>query len=538
MTLVLRNARIYTLDRSRPRAEVIIVEGGRIAAVGSASLADQVNSRAEVHDVGGRTILPGLTDAHIHLQHYALGLQKVNCETPTLATCLEAVAARVRATPPGEWVLGHGWAQNDWPDLPPEGDGFPTLDLLDVTAPNHPVYLTAKSLHAGWVNSAAMLLAGISSSTPDPPDGKILHDATGAPTGILLEAAMSLASQALPPLTVEDVATAIEGAQSLLWRMGLTGAHDFDQRACFMALQTLRQEERLRLRVTKSVPVDLLPHAHALGLRTGFGDDLLRIGSVKVFMDGALGPRTASMFQPYSDEPENHGILNLDGEELFEIGRQAGEVGLSMAVHAIGDRANHEALNAFEELRAHEREHDLPALRHRIEHVQILHPVDRPRLAALKIIASMQPTHAISDMIAADRYWGKRSRYAYAWKTQQNQGARLAFGSDAPVESPNPFLGLHAAVTRRRADGTPAPEGWYPAERVTFRTALEAYTVGAAFATGMEDRLGKLKTGYLADLIVLEEDPFTCPPDDLLTLQPSATMLGGEWVWQAGTAKA
>jgi predicted amidohydrolase YtcJ len=345
---------------------------------------------------------------------------------------------------------------------------------------------------------------------------------------------MGLLRDVIPQYTVDDVAAPVELAQHLLWQMGLTGVHDFDQRTCFMALQTLHQSERLGLRVTKSVPVELLPHAHALGLRTGFGDDHLRIGSVKVFMDGALGPRTAAMFQPYLNEPENRGILNVDGEELFEVGRQAAEVGMSVAVHAIGDLANHEALNAFEQLRAHERELALPELRHRIEHVQVLHPVDRPRLAALKIIASMQPIHAISDMTAADRYWGKRSRYAYAWKTQQNHGARLAFGSDAPVESPNPFWGLHAAVTRRRADGSPAPEGWYPAECVTMRTALEAYTVGPAFAAGMEDRLGRLIPGYLADLVVLEKDPFTCPPDDLLTLQSSATMLGGEWVWQAG----
>jgi predicted amidohydrolase YtcJ len=531
--LILRNALIYTLDRSNPRAEVIVIEGGRILAVGGRELVRTHDGPAEVRDLGGRIILPGLADAHLHLLQYALGLTKVDCETSSLAACLEAVAARARETPRGDWVLGHGWAQNDWPDLPPDGGGFPTADLLDVVAPAHPVYLTAKSLHAGWLNSAAMRLAGITSSTPDPPDGKIVHDAAGAPTGILLEGAVSLANRAVPAATVEDAVAAIERAQPLLWKFGLTAVHDFDQRTSFMALQALRQQDRLRLRVTKSVPVDLLPHAHALGLRTGFGDDMLRIGSVKVFMDGALGPRTASMFQPYVGEPENRGILNIDGEELFEIGRQASEVGLSMAVHAIGDRANHEALNAFEQLRAHERGEGLPTLRHRIEHVQILHPVDRPRLAALKIIASMQPIHAISDMAAADRYWGKRSRYAYAWKTQQNQGARLAFGSDAPVESPNPFLGLHAAVTRRRADGSPAPEGWYPAERVTLRTALEAYTVGPAFAAGMEDRLGKLKPGYLADLIVVEKDPLTCPPDDLLTLQASATMLGGNWVWQA-----
>jgi hypothetical protein len=260
---------------------------------------------------------------------------------------------------------------------------------------------------------------------------------------------------------------------------------------------------------------------------------MLRIGSVKAFMDGALGPRTAAMLQPYENEPENRGILNMDGEALFELGKQAADVGLSMTVHAIGDRANHEVLNAYEHLRGYERARHYPALRHRIEHVQVIHPDDAARLARLNVIASMQPIHATSDMLAADRYWGQRARHAYAWRTQINHGAVLAFGSDAPVESPNPFLGLHAAITRRRADGTPNPAGWYPEERLTLRAALAGFTSGAAFAAGMENKLGKLAAGYLADLIVLEKDPFACDPEEFLTFASSATLVGGEWVWQS-----
>jgi predicted amidohydrolase YtcJ len=310
----------------------------------------------------------------------------------------------------------------------------------------------------------------------------------------------------------------------------LTGLHDFDRRDSFIALQELHARQQLKLRVTKNIPVESLEHATELGLRTGFGDDWLRIGSVKAFMDGALGPRTAAMIQPYLGEPENRGILNMDAEQLFEHARRAADVGLGMTVHAIGDRANHEVLNAYEQLRSYEDQRGLPHLRHRIEHVQVLHADDAARLAQLKVVASMQPIHATSDMPAADRFWGERCTLAYAWRTQLEHGARLAFGSDAPVESPNPFWGLHAASTRRRADGSPRPDGWYPEQKLTLAEALDGYTLGPAYAAYAEDRMGRLAAGHLADLIVLETDPFASEPDDLLSMRSAATMVGGEWV--------
>jgi predicted amidohydrolase YtcJ len=287
------------------------------------------------------------------------------------------------------------------------------------------------------------------------------------------------------------------------------------------------------MRVLKNLPVELLDQAHDLGLRGGFGDDWLRIGSIKVFMDGALGPHTAAMFQPYSGEEDNRGILNMDGEGLFEHGRKAAQVGLGLTVHAIGDRANHEVLNAYEQLRHYEHENGLPALRHRIEHVQVIHPDDAARLGKLNVIASMQPIHATSDMLMADAFWGERSRLAYAWRTQLDHGARLALGSDAPVEAPNPFLGLHAAITRRRADGSPSADGWYPEEKLSMAEAWEGFTIGPAYAAYMENRLGRLAPGYLADLIVLEaaQDPFRCDADELLMVQSLATMVAGEWVY-------
>ncbi len=524
--LILFNGRIQTLDPNLPVASALAIEGERIVAVGSD---DEVlalaNWRSTQLDLNGKTIWPGLTDAHIHLDFYSQGLSYVDCETATRQECLQRVADKVKSVPQGDWIRGHGWNQNNWPE------GFGNTVDLDAVAPQHPVYLTAKSLHACWVNSIALQLAGITSSTPDPAGGKILCDASGSPTGILLESAMGLVEEAIPAITVEDVRENILTAQTNLWRLGITGVHDYDQVRCFSALQLLDAEQKLSLRVVKSIPYDLLPNAVALGLRSGFGSQFLRIGSVKLFSDGALGPRTAAMLQPYEEEPENTGILLLDSEQILEAGQQAAQSGLSLAIHAIGDRANHEVLNAYAQLRQHETDTHRPHLRHRIEHVQILHPQDYDRLAALDVIASVQPIHATSDMLMADRFWGDRSAGAYAYGTLMRSGASLAFGSDAPVEQPNPFLGLHAAVTRQRADGQPHPQGWYPDQRLTLMEALAGFTTGAAFAAHQENSLGRLSVGYLADLILLPADPFSLPPEDLYRIRPVATMVGGNWVW-------
>jgi predicted amidohydrolase YtcJ len=523
---LIHNARIYTLDPARPVASAVAIEGGRVVEVGNDELLAECEY-ADCEDIGGRVILPGLTDAHIHLQEYARSLQAVDCEVTTREEILHRVGERARQASAGAWVRGHGWNQNTW------GGEWPTATDLDAVAPENPVYLTSKSLHASWANTFALKLAGISESTPDTANGRIQHDVHGNPTGLLFEDAMTLVEKAIPEQTPGALAESFRKAVPGLWRMGLTGVHDFDRRTCFQALQLLREGDDFRFRVVKSVPLDLLPEAAALGLRSGFGDDFLRIGSVKLFADGALGPHTGAMFEPYVDDPQNRGILNLDGEQLFEYGRLAAGTGLSLAVHAIGDRAVHEVLNGYARLRIYEREQGLPALRHRIEHVQTIHPEDAGRLAELNIIASMQPLHAPSDRVTADRLLGERAAFSYVWRTQLEHGATLALGSDAPVESPNPFLGLHAAVTRRSADGAPGPEGWYPRQRLTVREALEGFTHGPAFAAGMENRLGRLSNGFLADLLVLETDPFTCDPAELRTIQPVATMVGGEWVWQS-----
>jgi hypothetical protein len=526
---LLYHANIHTLDEAQPHATALLVDRGRIRAVGER---DQIKnlSHGRVHeeDLRGWTILPGLTDAHFHLQQYALGLARIDCETRTKGQCLQRVADRAGKARSGEWLLGHGWNQNEWSDA---GE-WPQATELDAAAPHNPVYLTAKSLHAAWANSAALKLAGITGETPDPKDGVIQRGPEGRATGILLETAMTLVESVIPDPGEGGTEAAIEAAQPVLWRLGLTGVHDFDRRDSFAALQSLHLQGKLKLRVNKNIPLESLDHAVELGLRSGFGDEWLWIGSVKAFMDGALGPRTASMFRPYLNEPGNRGILNMDGEELFDHCRKAAQAGLGMTVHAIGDRANHEVLEAYAQLRRFEAEKGLPHRRHRIEHVQVLHPDDAPRLAQLDVIASMQPIHAPSDMLMAERYWGDRAELAYAWRTQLQHGAVLAFGSDAPVESPNPFLGIHAAVTRRRTDGSPSAEGWRPAQRLTLPEALRGYTQGAAYAANAEGRIGKIAPGYHADLIVLENDIFEVEPNDLPAMLPAATMIGGEWVWR------
>ncbi len=527
MTTLLYNAKVYHAKSRRP-VTALAIRDGRILDTGSDQvILDTYGHGADRQDMQGATLWPGLTDAHLHLEHYALSLERIDCDGKSLGACLEMVAKKSRQLPPGDWVLGHGWNQNDWEE------GFGTASMLDQVSGGHPVYLSAKSLHSAWVNTRAMELAGIDDRRQDPPGGTIQHDSQGHASGILFESAMSLVTSVIPAPSVNQVSEAIDKTQRIFWQMGLTGVHDFDPPDCFAALQMLNQRGQLNLRVIKGIPLDQLPDVIALGLHSGFGDDFLRIGSVKLFADGALGPHTAAMLQPYEDDPANYGQLMLDAEAILEYGHRAVENGLSLAIHAIGDRANHEVLNAYEQLRVYEREHHLPALRHRIEHVQLLHPQDQARLGQLSIIASMQPIHATSDMKAADRFWGPRSAGAYAWQTVLSHHATLAFGSDAPVESPNPFWGLHAAVTRRRQDGSPGPQGWYPEQRLSLHDALNAYTEGPAYAAGLENTFGQLGRGFAADLIVLAQDPFDLPPEQLAGVKPIATMVAGKWVWES-----
>ncbi|MGQ9467647.1 MAG: amidohydrolase [Anaerolineae bacterium] len=528
---LLINGNIYTMDPHRPRASALAVGGGHIRAVGGDELHALAGVGTEVVDLEGCTVIPGLTDSHIHLTWFALGLQQVDLTgTSSREEMLTRVAARAAVTPAGEWILGRGWHQEEWPDR-----RFPTAADLDAVAPDHPVLLVAKSGHALVANSRALERAGITADTPDPPGGRIVRDEAGRPTGLFLEEAMRWVQQAVPAPDAAALARILPPALEQLARLGLTAVHDMGDLTALEASQRLWEDGvPLPLRVVFYLPLEGLDQARALRQRFGPGDDFLRIGGVKLFADGALGPRTAAMLEPYIGEPENVGILSLEPERLREVVRQVAEGGMALAVHAIGDRANRLVLDALEALPPENR----ARLRHRIEHVQLLHPDDVGRLAALGVVASMQPIHAVQDAPMADRYWGPaRCATAYAWRSLLDAGTVLAFGSDCPVESPDPFLGIHAAVTRSRQDGYGGPKGWVPAQRITVEEAVRAYTWGAAWAAGLEDRLGTLTPGKWADLVVLDRDIFAADPSLIPQTRVLATMVGGQWTHRSQSAE-
>ena len=523
---ILFNGNIITLDERRPRASALAISYGRLVALGDDSeMRRLAGQETQTVNLNGKTVLPGLADAHLHWQAQSEALRSVNVfEVSSKELALERVAERAGMTAAGQWITGQGWAQDLWHDR-----AFPNRADLDAAAPANPVFLSAKSGHAGWANSAALRAAGITDSTPDPEGGQILRDADGSANGILLETAMELLQERIPKPTPDQLADMMAEAQDLALRSGLTMIHDFDEPSCLVALQILREREQLALRAVKQINQAWLDAALDTGIRRGFGDDWIRIGALKLFADGALGPKTALMFEPYEGEPDNFGMAVVDKEEMVELVSKASEYGLPASIHAIGDKAVHDVLDVFEHVRGEEaaRGERAGSRRHRIEHVQIIHPGDVGRLAQLDIIASMQPIHATSDMYTADRYWGARNEYAYNPRLQLDMGARVAFGSDAPVEPFDPLLGIHAAITRQR-DGQPEG-GWHPGARLSLDETLRGFTQGPAYAAGMEDRLGMLRPGYLADLIVLDGDITRVEADAIPELNVLGAMVDGVW---------
>ncbi len=524
--LLLLNGRVYTMDSALPRAEAVAIYGSRILAVGEAGDLRNVaeNEGWQVFDLGGKTILPGLIDCHLHFLWYALGSTRVQLEgAHSLQATLTRVTRHIQQTQPGEWVLGWGWNHAQWQD-----PKWPCKEDLDRVAPTNPVALTKKDGHVVWANSLALQIAGIGEETPDPPGGRIDRDEdTGQPTGILKEEAMYLVYDAAPLPAPEIRQEALHKAIGEAQRLGLTGIHDCDGSESLSDYQELLSRGKLGLRVFMMIPRENLDEVIKVGLRGGFGNEYLRLGNLKIFADGTLGSQTGEMLEPFIGQPQNLGIAAISQQELEELVERASGAGIACSIHAIGDRANRRVLDAF--ARQREKGGGI-GLRHRMEHVQLLNPTDIPRFKALDIIASMQPIHATSDMVLADEYWGERARWGYAWKSLLNAGARLAFGSDAPVESLDPLVGIHAAITRQRADGEPQG-GWYPEERISVAEAVHSYTLGAAYASGEEEEKGSITTGKLADLVVLSQDIFEISPTEILNTHVVATIFDGKIVY-------
>jgi len=520
--LVIHNAHIWTGDPARPTASAAVVRDGKFAHVGDQT---EINAApgAKVLDLGGRFLMPGFTDAHVHLLATGLGMGAVQLkEVPSIEEALRRVRERVAVSPASSWVTGAGWDQNLWP-----GATFPSRHQLDGISPEHPVVLTQASGHCTWLNSAALRAAGITGATASPEGGAIDIGDDGEPTGILRDNASRLVTEVMPRPTQTDRIAAIEEAVRGAHRLGVTAVHPMDVgRGEFQALHALNDSGRLHLRVRLFLSHQKLDEWIERGITTGDGDDMLRIGGVKFFTDGALGSLTAWMFDPY-EHSTACGFPLQPVEDLERDVRHCLERGIAPAVHAIGDRANHEALNIFERARAL-----APALPRRIEHAQLLRADDVARFAALGVAASVQPIHARQDQHKSDRSWGPRGRLAYAYRSLQSSGADLAFGSDAPVETMDPLAGIHAAVTRRNADGEPAG-GWYPEQRVGTEDALRHYTAGPAKAVGEVESFGRIAKGYHADFIVLSEDPLSLTdPMRLCQLRVDMTALGGEIVYQ------
>jgi predicted amidohydrolase YtcJ len=535
-TILYLNGNMYTMDAGQPRAQAMAIDGtsGSIVAVGSNDEVRRVGGRAvELVDLRGKTVLPGFIDAHIHLlstAYRAYYIDAIGCTSEDEVA--EMVRERAAQTPPGRWIVGGQWDKNLWP-----GEQFPGKASLDAAAPNHPVALWSKDGHLLWVNVLALQRAGITAETPDPANGAILRDGSGEPTGILQEhAATNLVYKVIdnnsdPALTRLLVQRSIRELQ----KKGITTIHDIEDVDALSLFQTLRDEGELGVRVQMILPRQKLPELRANGIQHAFVDDMLRLGGIKIFADGTLGSQTAAMLEGFEGSPDNYGILTLSEEAMNETVRDAAELGISIAIHAIGDRAAHVALNSIERAQQHladstDSRHNMSSLRYRLEHVQLITREDLERMRRLGVVASVQPFHAVADRDIAERYWGKRSRRAYAYNTMRQMDIPLALGSDAPVETFDPLRILYAA-TMRRADTTPQRPPWLPDQALPVIEALWGYTQGAAYAGGEEHRKGSLSVGKLGDAVVLCENILDVPQEKMVENGVQATILGGKVVY-------
>jgi predicted amidohydrolase YtcJ len=526
--LFIANARVWTDGRLDERADAIAVAGGRVLAVGRAAELEPLLRADTVRlDAGGATVTPGLVDAHVHLLAWARSLDEVALAgAASRREALERVAAFLAAEPGAGPVSGRGWDANAWSD-PPERAS------LDAVSGERPVLLHSKDYHALWVNSAALREAGVTRDTPDPAGGRIERDAAGEPNGIVREHAVrlfaGLEARAVRGSDLERLARATQ----LLHQHGVTMVHDFEGVEVLRLLRALtRGPGWQRLRVVAHLPHAELEAALAMGIESGVGDDRFRYGAVKLFADGTLGSRTAALLEPYEGSTET-GMELMPPAELLHAVAQAAAGGFSVAIHAIGDRAVRSALDAIEASAGALAKLALPP---RIEHVQLLDPVDRPRFARLGVWASLQPSHCVADLEIAERSWGARVERSYPWRSLLEAGASVVFGSDAPVEVPVPTLGLHAALTRQRVDGTPAG-GFTPGERIGLDPALRAYTSAGAALAGRSAGLGRIAPGCAADLVVWDADLHRLPAAMLHNARPTCTLLAGEAVYLGPLAR-
>ncbi len=548
MLLVLAD-RVHTLDRASAPAQALLVRRGRIIAGGSRDALRREAPGAAVLDLRGTTLTPGLTDSHLHLLEWAVSRREVDlARARTPEACADALAGRRAGSGgagaggvgdaagagdrpaagrgfPGGWLLGRGWNPHHW------GGGYPDRLVLDAAVADRPVALQSHDMHALWVNTRALEACGIGADTPDPEGGRIVRDARGAPTGVLLEAAAQLVTRTVPAPAPAEARSLVLDAQAALHRLGITGVHSFPNIHLtgpepLALLEALRAEDLLRLRVLQQLPLERLDDALRLGLRSGFGGEWLRVGGVKMFLDGALGSRTAWLREPYEGTASERGIRVLAPEEFEAAVARAVAGGLATTVHAIGDAAVELALDVLARVGG-----SGLALPHRIEHVQLCPPERFGDAARAGIVCSMQPAHLCTDWRAADRHWGEaRCRGAYAFGSLARAGATLAFGSDAPVEPVDPRLGFLGATARQDAEGGPAG-GWHPEERIGMAETLAGYTRGAARAAGLQVTRGHLAAGADADFAAWDRDPLEAAGAELLSLRCVAAVVGGVVVW-------
>jgi predicted amidohydrolase YtcJ len=524
--LMLLNGCIYTMHPDLPRAEAVATQDSKIIAVGRNPDVENLGRRKfRVIDLQGKTVLPGLTDCHTHFLSFAHSRKRVNLHgMSSFLDVLLHIMAFQQDLEPKEWLVGGGWDKNIIGDREPF-----TKETLDDACPRHPAALQSKDHHVLWVNSKALKLAGIDKTTDDPRGGSIERDQrTGEATGILKENACNLVWERVPKPDSATSKELLKDAMKVANRYGLTGVQNHDDPGAFELFRDLHSDGALTLRAAFWIPIERLDSAIGLGLTSGSGGDFVKFGGVKMYADGSLGSQTALMFEPFEGGGGNLGVEATSQEELAENSIKAGRAKVSVAIHAIGDRAVHQSLDAIEETIRQNPEQT--GLRHRIEHVQLLHPGDIQRFRKLGIIASVQPVHAPADIDIAERYWGKRSMFAYAFKTLLDSGAKVVFGSDAPIETLNPWMGIHAAVCRKRIGDE---ESWHPKEKVSVFEAVSAFTNWASYASYEENLKGSIEVGKLADMIVLSQDVFKIRPEEIPNTKVECTILGGRIVHQS-----